>query len=300
VIDDGSTDKTRDVLRGYGTRIKVIHQENQGPEAARSRGAAVAGGEYLVLLDHDDLLFPWSLATYDRIIRTFESPPLIIGAMSYFDDERAIPGSRDDGDVVEVLKFRDYLSRDVTVGLSCSRMVIRRAVFEAASGLRNALRAFPLDDHHLMLSVGTSGPCLVVRQPTTVAHRVHKTNTSHDVEYIVKGVSSLIRFERQGQYPGGRTRQFERHACLGGLAWCWVKHALERRRYGLACGLFLQSSPLVVAGAIKKVRSRLRGTCSPVRLPTLDDGILPIQKRAGCGAKRGTADVTGIRTKKGR
>src|SRR5277367_6182950 len=55
VIDDGSTDKTRDVLEGYGTRIKVIYQANQGPEAARSQGSAVARGEYLVLLDHDDL-----------------------------------------------------------------------------------------------------------------------------------------------------------------------------------------------------------------------------------------------------
>lgn len=296
VIDDGSTDKSRDVLQGYGTRIKVIYQANQGPEAARSRGAAVAGGEYLVLLDHDDLLFPWSLAAYDYVIRAFKSPPLIIGAMSYFDDEQTIPGRNDDGDVVEVLKYPDYISKDVTVGLSCSRMVIQRSVFEAASGLRSALRAFPLDDHHLMLSVGTSGPCVVVRQPTTVAHRVHPSNTSHDVEYIVKGVSSLIRFERQGQYPGGRTRRFERQGCLGGLAWCWVKHALERRRYGLACGLFFQSSPLVAAGAVKKVRSRLRGSCVPIRLPKLDAKMLPIQKQPGRGDASRTADVTGVGT----
>jgi hypothetical protein len=256
----------------------------------------VAGGEYLVLLDHDDLLFPWSLATYDRIIRTFESPPLIIGAMSYFDDERAIPGSRDDGDVVEVLKFRDYLSRDVTVGLSCSRMVIRRAVFEAASGLRNALRAFPLDDHHLMLSVGTSGPCLVVRQPTTVAHRVHKTNTSHDVEYIVNGVSSLIRFERLGKYPGGRARRFDRRASLGGLAWCWVNHARERRRYGLACGLFVQSSPLIVAGAIKKVRARLRGGSFPVRVSPLGADIIPTKNQTGREEASRTVDLTSVGT----
>jgi hypothetical protein len=294
VIDDGSTDKTQNVLQDYGTRIKVIHQSNQGPEAARNRGAAVAAGEYLVLLDHDDLLFPWSLTVYDRVIRAFESPPLIIGAMSYFDDEQAVPGRDYDGDVVEVLKYRDYLSRDVTVGLSCSRMVVQRSVFEAASELRSALRAFPVDDHHLMLSVGTSGPCLVVREPITVAHRVHPCNTSHDVEFIVKGVSSLIRFERQGQYPGGRSRRFERHACLGGLAWCWVKHALEHRRFGLACRLFVQSGPLVAAGAIKKVRSRLRGGSAPVRVPRSDAEKLRIKKQTGYGEASATADVTGV------
>ena len=50
-IDDGSTDGTQEVLRSYGDRIKVLKQDNQGPEIARNLGAVHAGGEYLAFLD---------------------------------------------------------------------------------------------------------------------------------------------------------------------------------------------------------------------------------------------------------
>ena len=80
VIDDGSTDQTPQLLESYGTRIKVIRQSNQGPEAARNKAAALAQGEYLAMLDHDDLLLPCALATYDQIIRNFNVRPSSSGA----------------------------------------------------------------------------------------------------------------------------------------------------------------------------------------------------------------------------
>ena len=87
VIDDGSTDRTPELLRSYGHRIRALRQPNQGPEAARNRAAAQASGEYLAFLDSDDLLLPGALEAYDRIIRTLDSPPLMIGAMIYFEDQ---------------------------------------------------------------------------------------------------------------------------------------------------------------------------------------------------------------------
>ena len=56
VVDDGSTDGSREVLSGFGEKIRLILQENRGPAAARNRGATQARGEYLLFLDSDDLL----------------------------------------------------------------------------------------------------------------------------------------------------------------------------------------------------------------------------------------------------
>lgn len=53
VIDDGSTDNTREVLRGY--EIKYIYQENKGLSGARNTGLKSAQGRYITLLDADDL-----------------------------------------------------------------------------------------------------------------------------------------------------------------------------------------------------------------------------------------------------
>lgn len=56
VVDDGSTDKSVDVIRSFGDKIKLIQQPNQGPGAARNAGLKVATGEFIQFQDSDDLL----------------------------------------------------------------------------------------------------------------------------------------------------------------------------------------------------------------------------------------------------
>ncbi len=58
VIDDGSTDRSREVIAGYGTRITAILQENSGQLVACNKGFAISRGEIVIFLDSDDLLHP--------------------------------------------------------------------------------------------------------------------------------------------------------------------------------------------------------------------------------------------------
>src|SRR5687768_7234916 len=63
-VDDGSSDGTEEVASGYAevdSRVKLIRQENQGLAAARNRGLAGVGGEYVVFLDSDDRLLSGAL-----------------------------------------------------------------------------------------------------------------------------------------------------------------------------------------------------------------------------------------------
>lgn len=58
-VDDGSRDKTFGILKKYAevdSRIRVIHQENQGPGIARNTGIAEAKGNYVVFIDSDDYI----------------------------------------------------------------------------------------------------------------------------------------------------------------------------------------------------------------------------------------------------
>lgn len=59
VIDDGSTDNSKDIIDGYtdkNTRIRSIHKDNSGVVAARNIGIDEAKGEFLLFLDADDHL----------------------------------------------------------------------------------------------------------------------------------------------------------------------------------------------------------------------------------------------------
>ena len=61
VIDDGSRDKTPDIIRAMkerDSRINYFYQENQGLSNTRNRLAALAKGEFIAFLDHDDEWFP--------------------------------------------------------------------------------------------------------------------------------------------------------------------------------------------------------------------------------------------------
>ena len=72
VVDDGSTDKTRDLVTGYGARVVYVWQENGGPGAARNRGLDSATGEFVAFLDADDLWHPEKLMIQ---MRRFEERP---------------------------------------------------------------------------------------------------------------------------------------------------------------------------------------------------------------------------------
>lgn len=68
LVDDGSTDGTAevcDILASDDARIHVIHQENQGPAAARNAAIEKANGKYLYFLDADDWASPDML--YDMV-----------------------------------------------------------------------------------------------------------------------------------------------------------------------------------------------------------------------------------------
>lgn len=58
VVDDGSVDHTKKVLKRFIGKIKYYYQDNNGAPAARNAGLKVSSGDYFQLLDADDILLP--------------------------------------------------------------------------------------------------------------------------------------------------------------------------------------------------------------------------------------------------
>jgi glycosyltransferase involved in cell wall biosynthesis len=55
VVDDGSTDRSVEIIQSFGDKIKLIRQTNQGPGAARNAGLRMATGDFIQFQDSDDL-----------------------------------------------------------------------------------------------------------------------------------------------------------------------------------------------------------------------------------------------------
>ena len=78
IVDDGSNDDTKDLLRNWGARyeegnqfrIKYFLQENKGAPASRNLGLIESKGEYILFLDSDDILYPDMLV---QVVEKFSS-----------------------------------------------------------------------------------------------------------------------------------------------------------------------------------------------------------------------------------
>jgi glycosyltransferase involved in cell wall biosynthesis len=268
-VDDGSTDRSLEILESYGSRIRVIRQQNRGPEVARNAGAAEAQGEYIALLDSDDFFFPFTLEVYDRVIRYFDSPALVVGAHLFFLDGEPTPLQPQNAGTVEAYPFKDCLSKTIRLPCVGSLYVIRRSIHEAAGGFRNSdARTWYGDIFDYILRVGTLGPCVIIRQPFTAAYRQHEANSTASLKAHADGILGVARAERLDQYPGGWLRRWDRYAFIGGISESWARHFLwpgrERRT---ALRLLLGTAPMVLAALVKRVARNFHKPAQRVLIP---------------------------------
>jgi glycosyltransferase involved in cell wall biosynthesis len=75
VVDDGSTDDSREVLRGFEGRVEVVFKEQGGQASALNAGIERCSGDVLLLLDADDVLRPEAA---ERVARAFAADPDLV------------------------------------------------------------------------------------------------------------------------------------------------------------------------------------------------------------------------------
>ena len=86
VIDDGSTDDSRDVLQPYQKKIVYHYQENAGLAGARNTGHRIAKGKYIAWLDADDIAHPERILLQALYLEKHEEVVLVCTNFSAFDE----------------------------------------------------------------------------------------------------------------------------------------------------------------------------------------------------------------------
>lgn len=94
VVDDGSTDHTEKVLAPYVDKIQYLYQNNRGVSAARNAGIARARGEFVALLDADDVWFPRKLELQVQALKEHPEAGLVFTDFQDFDASGVTRNSR--------------------------------------------------------------------------------------------------------------------------------------------------------------------------------------------------------------
>ena len=232
IVDDGSTDGTTDIIGEYQERdgrIRLLHQANAGPSAARNHAMREARGEFLAFLDSDDTWDPEYLDRQLAIFRDYPDTHLVTGVARY-------RGGPYDGRPMRsfvagypVLTLRDIIADDTAVFIMT---VFRREVFQTIGGLDES--QWRSEDYDFWLRAATAG-FVFRRNPQPLGrYRVRQGSLSQNTVDMLRGILQTYDKVRPACPPGSPERAvldvqvayFERELLL-----TEAKLALERRAF---------------------------------------------------------------------
>lgn len=169
VLDDGSTDHTLEVLRGYDGRIRYERQENMGQAKTLNRGWGMGHGSLLGYLSSDDRLAPNAIS---QLVNALVSRP--DAAVAYGDFELIDANGRS----FRKVRTEDFEEKRLCVDLVCQPgpgALFKRGIFDITGGWSGKLRQVP--DFEFWLRVSQFGT--FIRVPEFLAqYRVHEESAS--------------------------------------------------------------------------------------------------------------------------
>jgi glycosyltransferase involved in cell wall biosynthesis len=177
VVDDGSTDDTLSRVASFrDSRIRIVEQSHQGPVVAMNAGFRIARGEYIGLLDHDDLWHETKLAKH---LEVFERHPEVDATFSWsrLIDEHGRDLGPDPARWRGAISFRQLLEAN-PMG-NTSSLVLRRSAVERVGACDP--RFFCCYDAYLVLQIARLRPGNVCSVPEELTfYRLHRSQQSRD------------------------------------------------------------------------------------------------------------------------
>ena len=199
VVDDGSRDATAELLDDYARRcsthpLTVLHQANAGAHEAINHGLTLARGEWVALINSDDL---YAARRLDNCLNAAaqRKAAFAFSGTSFVNDAGEAIGNDDR----YVAQLRDEIARGFrapdpvyalirsNIAISSGNFVFKRELLEATGGF-SALRV--CHDWDFILAASYHTPLAVVDEPLYI-YRVHGANT-----FAARGLSTRLEIEQ--------------------------------------------------------------------------------------------------------
>jgi glycosyltransferase involved in cell wall biosynthesis len=192
IINDGSADNSEDVVRNIkDDRIRYFYQENQGAHKTINRGIQLAKGEYITILNSDDVYYANRLEEFLKILESDSSINAVFSHIEFINDQgnsiKYKIGAEDNWkghDPETSLKgekniFLALLSGNFLV--TTSNLFCRKSVFDNLGLFSNLKYAH---DYEFFLKLCYSYKVFIVEK-ALLKYRIHETNTVKENEAAV-------------------------------------------------------------------------------------------------------------------
>jgi glycosyltransferase involved in cell wall biosynthesis len=176
VIDDGSSDGTKEVLREYtDPRVRLVHNDShRGLVYCLNAGLSLAGGEYVARMDGDDVSYPERLSAQVRFLES-ERDVALVGTWANLVDDK--------GDVLREIRTPSS-SREIRELLLNSNLFVhssvmfrKRAVLEVGGYQRVRPDTDTAQDYHLWLRLADRYPLANLAE-ILMDYRIHADQVS--------------------------------------------------------------------------------------------------------------------------
>lgn len=168
IVDDGSTDNTKDVVAQYSdSRIRYIYQDNAERSAARNNGIARANGDYVCFMDSDNYMKSDRLAKLSAFIAKESKIACYFTGIEYFNEQTGC-GNIKDGHSYPFPMDVNLLIQDIiaTPQICCATEILRKHQFNPALSIG--------EDMELLFRITDEFPLVYVPNQATVVEVEHE------------------------------------------------------------------------------------------------------------------------------
>ncbi len=246
VVDDGSTDETREVVARFtDPRVRYVWQQNAGLSAARNTGIREARFPFVAFLDADDLWLPAHLAEAlaEFSQREPEFAVVACGSVRMDQDGVDLPTRLPAWKSAQEIPVAEIVTR---TRFMPSSAVARRAAFDSCGGFDTSLRSS--EDRDMWIRLGERYR-IACRSSATVRVRKHPHNMSKHADRMRQSMHTVItRAYERGVVPQSRWAFWRRVWAMFHFQVAWMLHDEGRPREAVAAAVrALQCWPLPLA-----------------------------------------------------
>jgi glycosyltransferase involved in cell wall biosynthesis len=241
VVDDGSTDSTKDIVSSYPNPVKYLRQDNRGPSTARNAGITASRGEFVAFLDSDDYFMKRNLEIKMSFLESNPRADWIYSDWQYVDDEGSpvkkgsskfkYSEKKLTGEIFEeLLRSRNFIS-------PCT-VVIKRSVLEDVGHFDTLIPS--QEEYDLWLRISLKYPAYYIDK-VLVFVTLHPKSLSTDFTKWVNGNAVIVEKLKDLIPHDFRDREklldkmlADRHTFIG-------RHFLQKGQFNEAINEFWQS-----------------------------------------------------------